>query len=253
MAMIYKLLLRQIYFTYRRQGFAALGELFIKTSVHILNRSLGRSNSQKGEDLLIDEYFNHKKRGFYIDIGACHPKRFNNTKIFYDKGWRGINIEPNPTRIEFFHKERKRDINLNIGIGKTKKMATFYLLNSAGTSTFSKKEANSLIKLGHKLERKIKVQMYRLEDIIKKHVKGDIDFMTVDTEALDLEVLKSNNWKKVRPKLICVETIDFINILTSIKENTRGKDEITNFLRSKGYEEFFSNGLNTFYQDIEFS
>ena len=70
-----------------------------------------------------------------------------------------------------------------------------------------------------KLERIVKIPMYRLEDIMKKYAKGEIDFMTVDAEALDLEVLKSNNWKKFRPKLLCIETIDFIDLLTSTKEN----------------------------------
>lgn len=251
MAMIYKLLLKQMYHIYKRQGPVTLSSLVLKTLVHILNRYLGRSNSQKGEDLMIDKYFNHKKNGFYIDVGACHPQRLNNTKLFYDRGWRGINIEPNPERIKLFLRDRKRDINLNIGIGTVKKIAVFYELEHAGVSTFSKEEADSLLNLGHKLRKKINVPMYRLEDIMKKYVKVDIDFMSVDTEAMDLEVLKSNNWGKFRPKLLCVETIDFVDLLTSSKENLKRKETISGYLLGKGYEEFFTNGLNTVYIDTQ--
>lgn len=250
MAMIYKLLLKQMYHIYRRQGAIALSSLVLKTLIHILNRYLGRSNSQKGEDLMIDKYFKHKKRGFYIDVGACHPQRLNNTKLFYDRGWRGINIEPNPENIKLFYRDRKRDINLNIGIGIKRKRAVFYELEHAGVSTFSKEEADSLLELGHKLRRKIKVPMYRLEDIMKKYAKSDIDFMSVDTEAMDLVVLKSNNWEKYRPKLLCVETIDFINLLTDDKKDSKRKQIISNYLLSKDYEEYFSNGLNTLYTDM---
>lgn len=250
MAILYKLLAKQMYHVYRRGGFINLNTYLIKSFMHILNRYLRGSNSQKGEDLLIDKFFNHKKKGFYIDIGACHPKRLSNTKFFYDKGWYGVNVEPNPDRVKLFLRDRKRDINLNIGIGTVKKIAVFYELEHAGVSTFSKEEAYSLIKLGHKLRRKMKIPMYRLEDIMKKYVKSDIDFMSVDAEAMDLEVLKSNNWQKYRPKLLCVETIDFVDILTSPKENNDRRDNITIYLRGKDYEEIFSNGLNTFYMDI---
>lgn len=248
--MISKLLLKQIYHIYRRQGAFILSNYLINSFNAILSRNFRGSFSQKGEDLIIDKFFEHKKRGFYIDIGACHPKRFNNTKFFYDRGWNGINIEPNPTRIKLFLQERKRDINLDIGIGTTTKIAVFYEFEATGLSTFSKKEADALIKIGYTLRKKIKIEMDRLKDIMKKYIKSDIDFMTVDAEAMDLEVLKSNDWTKYRPKLLCIETIDFVDVLTSIKENSNRKQTISRYLLGKGYEEHFSNGLNTFYRDI---
>lgn len=248
--MINKLILKQIYHIYRRQGSTVLFRYLINSFNAILSRHFRGSFSQKGEDLIIDKFFGHKKRGFYIDVGACHPQRFNNAKFFYDLGWHGINVEPNPTRIKLFFQKRKRDVNLNIGIGITKKKSVFYEIEATGLSTFSKKEAESLLKIGYKLKRKIMIQMLQLEDVMEKYVKSDIDFMTVDAEALDLEVLKSNNWEKYRPKLLCIETIDFIDLLTSTKENSSRKETIDRFLLDKGYEEYYSNGLNTLYRDI---
>lgn len=235
---------------YKRQGAIALYSYLLISFNSIINRHFRGSFSQKGEDLLIDKYFNHKRKGFYIDVGACHPKRLSNTKYFYDKGWYGINIEPNPTRIKLFLKARKRDINLNIGIGTVTKIAMFYEFEATGLSTFSKKEMESLLKIGYKLKETKKISMRRLEDIMKKHVKSGVDFMTVDAEGMDLEVLKSNNWEKYRPKFLCIETIDFVGLLLGTKENSNRKEIVSNYLLGKDYREYFSNGLNTFYEDI---
>ena len=89
------------------------GKIFFNTYIKSV---FTNSFSQYGEDVIIDRLLCHKKRGFYIDIGANHPDRFSNTKRFYVKGWSGINIEPNPIIFKKFAK-RTRDVNLNIGIG----------------------------------------------------------------------------------------------------------------------------------------
>lgn len=247
---IYRLFLKQFYNTYKRQGIISLSSYLIKSFNYIvINRYFRGSFSQKGEDLMIDKYFKHKKKGSYIDIGAFHPQMNSNTSFFYKRGWSGINIEPNPTRRKLFIEERKRDINLSIGIGPMTQKAIFYEFEANGLSTFSKKEAESLLKIGYKLRKKIKVKVYRLEEIIKKYVKSKIDFISVDTEGLDLEVLKSNDWKKYRPKLLCIETIDFVDLLTSTKEDSSRRESINKYLLEKGYEKYFNNGLNTLYID----
>ena len=73
------------------------------------------SYSQNGEDIYILKYFNNKKKGFYVDIGAYHPKRFSNTYLLNKNNWSGVNIEANPNLIKKFLKDRPNDINLNIG------------------------------------------------------------------------------------------------------------------------------------------
>lgn len=250
MVNVNKLLIKQIWHIYRRQGAIALFSYLLISFNSIINRHFRGSFSQKGEDLIIDRYFNHKIKGFYIDVGACHPKRLSNTKYFYDKGWNGINIEPNPTRIKLFLQDRKRDINLNIGIGTEVKTAVFYEFEATGLSTFSKKEMEALLKIGYKLIKTKKISMRRLEDIMRKHVKSGIDFMTVDAEGMDLEVLKSNNWGKYRPKFLCIETIDFVGLLLNKNESSNRKELIGNYLLGKDYREYYNNGLNTLYEDI---
>lgn len=250
MALRKKLVVRQLNYLLQRRGVIGVATYLINVFNYlVINRYLRGSFSQKGEDLIIDKYFNHKRKGFYVDIGAFHPRRLNNTKFFYDKGWRGINVEPNPTRISSFKDERERDINLNIGIGIRSQISNFFEFEDSGLSTFSKKEAASLTKLGYKLKRIIKVKMKRLDIVFAKDGKRRIDFMTVDTEGLDMEVLKSNNWKRFRPKILVVETIDFIDILTNDKINVERKQKITKYLNSLGYREYYSNELNTVFED----
>ncbi len=81
----------------------------------------------------------------YVDIGAYHPYKFNNTALFYNKGSRGINIEPDNTQFNFFLTHRKDDINLNFGIGSKEEEKDFYIFSNRTLSTFSKKEADLLV------------------------------------------------------------------------------------------------------------
>lgn len=245
-----KALLTQLLEIYKRQGLWSLIIYIVMAfNYRVINKYFRGSYSQKSEDLAIYKYFNSKAKGFYIDVGASHPERFNNTKFFYDRGWKGINVEPSPTRITLFKNQRKRDTNLNIGIGSKKGKFNFYEFEPASLSTFSEKEANILQKVGYPLKRKIQVPMYRLETIMKKYVKSEIDFMTVDTEGLDMEVLKSNDWKKFRPRVLCVETIDFIDLMSGEKSVSNRRESISNYLKRQGYEEYLNNGLNTIYMD----
>lgn len=167
---------------------------------------LQNSFSQGGEDIIIDKLLKRKKKGFYIDVGAYDPTRFSNTQRFYIRGWRGINIEPDPIRINKFHKLRPEDINLNIGIANKQGTFDFYKFDPQTQSTFSKQAANHYQKLGFNLAETIKVSVRKLEDILDKECKSkQIDFLSIDTEGFDLEVLKSNNWKKFKPEVICIE------------------------------------------------
>lgn len=239
---------KQIVAIYKTRGGLFLLVLTINAFNNgVVKRYFRGSYSQKGEDLVIEKIIGKKKKGFYVDVGAHNPELFNNTKRFYDKGWRGINIEPNPLLIKALFVKRKRDINLNIGIKKQKGVGSFYEFEADSLSTFSKKEKDSKIKLGYKLKQEHKIKVLPLMDVLKKHGKLPIDFISVDTEGLDLEVLQSNDWKKYRPTLVCVETGVFKDMLAGKKKS--GKKNLIDIEMSKqGYQVVFTNGLNTIYQ-----
>ena len=137
-----KALGRQFLNIYKATGFINL-LIYLAKAINdtYIKKYVWGSFSQKGEDLIIERIIGDIKKGFYIDIGAHNPNVFNNTKRFYQKGWQGINIEPNPRLIQEFFKQRPRDINLHIGIGKTSGSTTFFEFVVDGLSTFSKTEA----------------------------------------------------------------------------------------------------------------
>ncbi len=170
-----------------------------------------RSYSQDGEDMILKAFYENKKgyKGFYVDVGAHHPVRYSNTYYFYNKGWRGINIEPTPTAIKPFKILRSRDINLNVGVGATRDNLTFYCFNEPALNTFSEEVALSVDQKDnkYKITRRVKVEVLPLRDILASHLpKGvKIDFMSIDVEGLDFEVLKSNDWDKYSPEYLLVE------------------------------------------------
>lgn len=174
-----------------------------------------RSFSQAREDLLLERALGVKiseRKGFYIDIGACDPHELSNTKRFYEKGWTGINVEPNKLSHARFLKARPSDLNLNVGVGLQPGELVFYVMNPASLSTFSEEKAKENEKLGYQITSRESVEVITLTDLFQRHV-GDrvVDFMSIDAEGLDVSVLEGNDWSRWRPKAICIEAGDITN------------------------------------------
>ena len=92
--------------------------------------------SHEGEDLVLNKLFENEQDGIYVDIGANHPLRFSNTHFFYKKGWRGVNIEPNPELHQVLQEVRTDDFNFNIGISDEKDVLDYYMFNEPALNTF---------------------------------------------------------------------------------------------------------------------
>ena len=194
-----------------------------------------KSYSQLGEDVIVRYIF--RKLGIthptYIDIGANDPECFNNTALFYSEGSRGINIEPDTKVFKELKFKRKHDTNLNIGVANTDGEADFYVLSDDKMSTFSKEEAEAVVKKSPALSFHItKMPTLTLDTVIAQYAGGVFpDFLSLDVEGLDRMVLESINYEKTAPKIICVETI-------------RDPQGIEDFLASKGYIKLSSTFLN---------
>lgn len=186
---------------------------------------------QDGEDLVLSRYLEGQPKGFYIDVGAHHPARFSNTYMFYKKGWRGINIDAQPGIKALFDRVRPRDINIECGVAKEGGVLVYHQFNESALNTFDEQEAKLKDKKPYRIIKKIDVRVRRLEDILDNYVKEctKIDFMSIDVEGLDLDVLESNNWEKYRPNYILVETLR-----TDIEKLNTCK--IVQFLAEKGYK-----------------
>jgi FkbM family methyltransferase len=186
--------------------------------------------SQYGEDIAISWLFLHKKDGFFVDIGCWKPKEISNTYYFYERGWRGINIDPNKNSILEFNAQRPDDINLNLGVSDQSAFLTFYNFEVSSLSTFDESTYKERIANGTKIADITQVKVDRLENILDKYANGkEIDFLSIDVEGLDMEVLRSNNWEKYKPKIICVE--DWMMDI----EKYIATSEKHQFLKSLGY------------------
>lgn len=163
--------------------------------------------SQEGEDLILRRLFEGGGTGFFVDVGAHHPSRFSNTLYFYRRGWRGINIDPNPDAIALFRQARPDDINLCVGVAEAPGMLQFYMFDEPALSTFDRDLAAERERTTpYRLLGSRDVEVRRLADIIAAAAPDrPIDFMTVDTENFDLQVLKSNDWDRFRPRYLLVE------------------------------------------------
>ena len=178
------------------------------------------------EDLAILKFFKNKKKGFYVDIGCYHPTHINNTYLLYKKGWNGINIDVSQFSIDLFKFMRPDDLNYKCAVSETKKKVNlYYQKEHSQLTSINKLTAKKFIK--GRLKKKI-INSYSLEEILSwgKYKDYEIDFLDVDVEGADLQVLRGLNFSKRKPKLICVE----------IHQKNFKKHKIYRFLIKKKYK-----------------
>ena len=227
----------------------ALGIYLFPNNYYIYKKNLFShhrlSFSQEGEDMVLAGLFYLKNtRGFYVDVGAHHPQKLSNTYRFYLDGWNGINIDPLPEGIKVFNDIRPRDINLEYAISDDERELTYYEFNQPAINTFSGELAKK--RDGYtswKLLGKRKIKTHRLMDILDEYLPEGkrIDFMNIDVEGWDLQVLKSNDWIKYRPDvIIIISNIRAINV--GLKK--AGASPVVDYLEQQGYE-LFTKTINT--------
>ena len=148
-----------------------------------------------------------KMSGFYVDVGAFHPTLFSNTYFFYLNGWQGINVEARPGSKQLFDRVRPRDINLEVGVSRERGSMTYYFIaEDSPMNSFSPEFLKQIEMLEH-VRSEIPVPTLPLAELLDRHLPKNqaIDFMNVDVEGHDFEVLESNDWNRFRPKVIVVE------------------------------------------------
>jgi FkbM family methyltransferase len=198
------------------------------------------SYSQEGEDLVLKRIFENRTDGFYVDVGAHHPMRYSNTYIFYNKGWRGINIDAMPGSMELFRKIRPRDVNLEVPISDTRGVSTYYAFNEPALNGFSKELSDCRnVSEKYRIIFQKDIETRTLAEILDAHLPKDqrIDFLSIDVEGLDFQVLQSNNWEKYKPVIVLVE------IRGASLEEIIGS-AITGFMKARGYA-VFAKTFNT--------
>ena len=166
-----------------------------------------KTYSEWGEDLFILKHFKKLNKGFYIDVGAYHPFFLSNTQLLFKKKWEGINIDINPTSIEIFNNARPNDYNINAAVSnRNKKYINYYTKNIINLLSTTIIDAAKMSFLNNSFNIR-KAKCCSLNNIISKtkFKNRRIDFLNIDTEKSEVDVLKSLNFGKHKPKLICVE------------------------------------------------
>jgi FkbM family methyltransferase len=205
------------------------------------------SFSQAGEDMVVKFVFQYLgiKEVTYLDVGANDPVNNNNTYFFYRKGYKGVLVEPNVAYTEQLRSVRPRDTTLAAGIGfAAAKEADYYVMTQDALNTFSKEEADHQVKASKgevAIKEVVKVPLLSINDVMGEHFKGAPAFLSIDTEGLDLAILKSIDYGRFRPKVICAETL--------FPRTTRTRPEIAEFLATQGYVARGGSLVNTVFVD----
>ena len=199
------------------------------------------SYAQNREDVLLDRLFPRGLKGFYIDVGANDPVVSSVTKHFYDLGWRGINVEPASRPFAKLVDARTRDVNLNVGLSDHEDELTFHEFppGLSGLSTFSADQASWHREQGHASEER-SVPVTTLARICAEHVDGEIDFLTIDVEGHEREVLEGGDWSRWRPRVVVVEA-------TRPFTTTPTHEEWEHILTANRYAFATFDGLNRYY------
>jgi len=186
-------------------------------------------SSQEGEDILVKRLLksNYFKQGFFVDVGAYDPVKLSNTFHYYLRGWRGINIDPNPIMKERFDDVRPLDINVNMGVSSHGGSLAYHMFKEGAFNTFSSEQAQSIIDSNKSEYLGVQtVQVDKLSEILSDNLpdKQKITYMNIDVEGWEIEILESNDWSKYKPYFITIEAL-----------NQEKTEDIISILNSEGY------------------
>ena len=188
----------------------------------------------EGEDLIILDNLKNINYGVYIDVGSYHPTHLNNTFLLYKKGWKGINIDLSDYTIDLFNYSRPKDININTAIANYDGRIEFYYQKTLSQLTTVKRELAIKRMQGEIKKKEIKAS--KLDTILEnsRFKNKKIDFLNIDVEGADYEVLKSIDLNTYCPRIICIE-IDEANIIDS---------KIYKHLENYSYKKIWSSKSN---------
>jgi len=220
----------------------------LKNKIHILQNIYLKNNyffkkksyAMDGEDIAIQKYVKHTNNGFYVDIGSHHPLQRSNTYLLYQTGWHGINVDINDFTLDLFNHLRPDDINIQSAISDYNGYIDFYYqknfsqLNTTDINWAKENFRNNF------QTKKIKCQTFNNLLDQTKYKNQKINFLNIDVEGAEMKVLKSLNFNKYNPEVICIEILGYRHLSNSEKESKIKSDEVYKFLLEKSYKKVWS-------------
>lgn len=207
-----------------------------------------RSYAQSGEDMIAGFLFRAIlgiPRPTYLDIGAHHPTHLSNTYHLYRTGCRGVCVEPDPVLAAGIARARPRDVVLDVGVGVDgRDAADLHVFDDRGFNTFSAEVSGQMVgRDGQRVREVIRVKLVPVNDILARHFDPWPNFVSIDTEGLDLEILRAIDFRRFRPEVFCVETLTSTTWLKI--------PEVGQFMASVGYEVYADTNLNTLFVESD--
>ena len=197
------------------------------------------------EDVVLRRLFPGRTDGFFVDVGAQHPREDNDFYGLSQLGWSGINVEPNPAYAALLRQERPRDLTVDKPMGDVSgQVLTFYEVENTGLSTFDSEQAHGYEAAGHTV-RMHEVSTVTLRDVLDEASPPSIDVLKVDVEGFEEQVLRGNDWDRWRPSVIVLE-------VTYPNTSRRRPTGIPEMLHALGYRHILFDNLNDFYAAADF-
>ncbi|MDR5743734.1 FkbM family methyltransferase [Caballeronia sp. LZ029] len=205
--------------------------------------------SHWGEDFIVEFIFSSVMDGRYLDIGCFHPALYSNTMRLYRKGWSGVNVDPNPFMIKQCLAMRPRDVSLNKAVGKEHGSIEYYSFHDWASSNTASPEFARVIAENQNLDMPVgkSVELVTLSEIMAEHFSDRTpEFVNIDVEDLDVDVLQSGDWSRYRPKVIAIEDIKF-------SSDAPDDSAIYRFLKAQGYRMFSRCVYTSFFIEKDFN
>lgn len=202
------------------------------------------SYAQAGEDLALWRLVGDKADGSYIDVGAYHYNVFSVSRSFYEAGWSGVNVEPLPAHAAQLAEQQPRSATFVGAVAATTGTATLYtddgLLEALSTLVPERAE-----QCGLKVKRT--VATITLADLCRRYVAQPIDWLKVDTEGTEEEILRSGDWARFRPRFCCIEAVRAVAGPYAIDELQPTYQGWEPFLVGQGYRFVEADDYNRYY------
>lgn len=197
------------------------------------------SYAQNFEDVILRRVLADVEHGVYIDVGAQHPIHDSVTRAFYERGWRGVNIEPVDEWYGLLCVDRPEDINLQVVVGTSPGEVTFYRVPETGLSTMDAEMAKIHVANGEEVV-EIVVPMRTLTDVVEQVSPDQLHFLKIDVEGAEGDVLRGLDLSVARPWIIVIES-------TLPNTQVDVSHEWSHLIIDAGYSEVYFDGLNRFY------
>ncbi|NVN32118.1 FkbM family methyltransferase, partial [Endobacter medicaginis] len=211
---------------------AATGEAFVSYSLNC-------------EDVLIHRAFRDVARGFYVDVGAWHPRDDSDTRALYERGWSGLCIEPLSEFAPLYAAERPRDVFLPVALSDHEGEIVLHEIPSTGLSSVDASVVDAHRASGlTPVERRVPART--LASVLAEHGVDAIDLLKVDAEGAEEAILDGNDWTRFRPRLVVVEA-------TLPQTPQRRETGIAAAMAARGYRHVHFDGLNDFYAERDFA